>query len=128
MPGLWHQQDVHLYTQMDLGLLPRSLRLGTWRNKNLTQCGSIPNLISNFGKFVFRPSFQIAKLAQADREFGRAIDSVISTVIKIPAVLPLATLLDSNRGGNYLSPHNDPAMESVSLLKKRRKKRKPLTL
>jgi hypothetical protein len=29
--------------------------------------------VSNVGRFVFRPSFQIAKLAQADREFGRAV-------------------------------------------------------
>src|SRR5687768_15104466 len=35
------------------------------------QYRSISDSTSNFGKFVFRPSFQIARLAQADREFGR---------------------------------------------------------
>jgi hypothetical protein len=50
-------------------------------------------------KICIPPSFQIARLAQADREFGRAVDQVINTVIKIPAVLPLAALLDSHGVG-----------------------------
>jgi len=95
------------------------------------QYRSIPDSISNVGKFVFRPSFQIAKLAQADREFGRAIDEVINTVIKIPAVLPLATLLDSHRGGNDLSvvnqSHLPPDIGKKADYKRKKKKRRGLS-
>jgi hypothetical protein len=68
------------------------------------QYRSISDSTSNFGKFVFRPSFQIARLAQADREFGRAVDNVVNTVIKIPAVLPLATLAFATKP---IEPIND---------------------
>jgi hypothetical protein len=89
---------------------------------------SIPNSISNVGKFVFRPSFQIAKLAQADGEFGRAVDQVINTVIKIPAVLPLATLLDSHHGGNHIGDVNQPAMDHSVKKKPKKKKKKRLRM
>jgi hypothetical protein len=95
------------------------------------QYRSIPDSISDVGKFVFRPSFQIARLAQADREFGRAIDDVINTVIKIPAVLPLATLLDSHRGGNDVSVINQfnlpPDIGKKEEYKGKKKKRRGLS-
>lgn len=84
---------------------------------------SIPDSISHVGKFVFRPTFQIAKLAQVDREIGRAVDQFINTVIKIRAVLPLATLLDSHSGGNSVGAVNQPPMDD-SLKKKPKKKKK----
>jgi hypothetical protein len=83
---------------------------------------------SNFGKFVFHPSFQIARLAQTDREFGRAVDQVVNTVIKIPAVLPLATLLDSHRGGNHIGDVNQPAMDDSVKKKPKKKKKKRLRM
>ena len=92
------------------------------------QYRSIPDSISNVGKFVFRPSFQIARLAQADREFGRAVDNVINTVIKIPKVLPLATLLDSHRGGNHLGAVNQPAIADSMKKKPKKKKKKRLRI
>jgi hypothetical protein len=96
------------------------------------QYRSIPDAISNVGKFVFRSSFQIKGLAQADREFGRAIDDVINTVIKIPAVLPLATLLDSHRGGNDLSvvnqSHLPPDIGKKEEYKRKKKRKKRLHL
>jgi hypothetical protein len=95
------------------------------------QYRSISDSTSNFGKFVFRPSFQIARLAQADREFGRAVDQVINTVIKIPAVLPLAALLDSNGGRNHLGTVNQPNLPpdigKKDDYKKKKKKRRGLS-
>jgi hypothetical protein len=95
------------------------------------QYRSLSNSISDVGKFVFRPSFQIARLAQADREFGRAIGDVVNTVIKIPAVLPLATLLDSHRGGNDLSvvnqPNLPPHIGKKEEYKRKKKKRRGLS-
>jgi hypothetical protein len=94
------------------------------------QYRSIPDSISNVGRFVFRPSFQIASFIQADREFGRAVDSVINTVIKIPAVLPLAALLDSHRGGNDLGVVNQsnlpPDIGKKEEYKRKKKKRRGL--
>jgi hypothetical protein len=102
-------------------------------NRTNTQQGNVkyrdtPDSISNVGKFVFRPPFQIAKLAQADREFGRAIDNVVSTVIKIPKILPLATLLDSSGGGNHLRSVNQPAVDDSVKKKQKKKKRKRLRM
>jgi hypothetical protein len=95
------------------------------------QYRSIPDSISDVGKFVFRPSFQIKGLAQADREFGRAVDNVINTVIKIPEVLPLATLLDGHRGGSDLSvvnqSHLPPDIGKKEEYKRKKKKRRGLS-
>jgi hypothetical protein len=95
------------------------------------QYRSIPDSISHIGKFVFRPSFQIGRLAQADREFGRAIDNVINAVIKIPAVLPLATLLDSYRGGDHFGvvdqPNLPPDIGKKNDYKRKKKKRRGLS-
>ena len=95
------------------------------------QYRSVPNSISDVGKFVFRSSFQIARLIQADREFGRAVDEIINKVIKIPAVLPLAALLDSNRGGNDLSvvnqSHLPPDLGKNEEYKRKKKKRRGLS-
>jgi hypothetical protein len=92
------------------------------------QYRSIPDSISLIGKFVFRPSFQIGRFIQADREFGRAVDHVISTVIKIPAVLPLAALLDSHRGGTDLGPayQSDlpPSVDKKDEYKRKKSKRR----
>jgi len=92
------------------------------------QYRSISDSTSNFGKFVFRPSFQIARLAQADREFGRAVDNVINTVIKIPKVLLLATLLDSHGRGNHLGAVNQPAIAHSMKEKPKKKKKKRLRI
>ena len=80
------------------------------------------------GKFVFQPSFQIAKLAQADREFGRAIDNVINTIIKIPNVLPLATLLDGSGRRDHLGAVNQPAIGDSMKQKPKKKKKKRLRM
>jgi len=48
-----------------------------------------------------------------------------NTVIKMPAVLPLATLLDSHGGGDHLSAVNQPAMgDSMKQRPKKKKKKK----
>jgi hypothetical protein len=51
-------------------------------SKEIERAYSLPDSISNVGKFVFRRSLQLVKLAQADREFGRVVDDVINTVSK----------------------------------------------
>jgi hypothetical protein len=99
-------------------------------NRASTQQGdvlyrNIPVPIPNYGKYVFRPSFQIARLAQTDRELGRALDNVINTTIKIPKVLPLATLLDShNRRNNFDNANELDVVDNQSLKKKRWKRRR----
>jgi len=96
------------------------------------QYRSIPDSISDIGKFVFRPSFQIARLVQADREFGRAVDDIVNSVIKIPAVLSLATLLDNDRGRNDLSvvnqSHLPPDIGKKEEYKRKKKRKKRLHL
>jgi hypothetical protein len=90
------------------------------------QYRSIPNSISDVGKFVFRPSYQIGRFIQADRELGRAVDNVVNTVIKIPKVLPLATLLDSHSSGINVGIGHEYNLQSP-LLKRRKRKKRGLT-
>src|SRR5688572_27939273 len=103
-----HKENVNAKSTIDRLGIGTQYAKGTRANgqKAAVQYRSIPDSISYIGKFVFRPSFQIARLAQAEREFGRAVDDGSNTVIKIPAVLPLAALLDGHRGGNDLSVVN----------------------
>ena len=55
------------------------------------------------------------------------LTNVINTVIKIPKVLPLATLLDSTYGGGDLGPVNQSPVDD-SMKKNKKKKRKRLRL
>jgi hypothetical protein len=49
-------------------------------------------------------------------------------VIKIPKVLPLAALLDSNSGGNHLGVVNQPAIADSMKEKPKKKKKKRLRI
>jgi hypothetical protein len=94
--------------------------------------GKLPDKTSNAELFIYRPSFtaQIirAAFAEADRKTERAVDGVISTVLKIPKVLPLKTLLDAHSRGNNSSAGNEPDMVDRELKEKQRKKRRGLRM
>lgn len=78
--------------------------------------GKLPDKASNPELFIYRPSFaaQIIRtaIAKADRDTERTVDGAINSVLKIPKVISLKTLLDahpdSNRDGNNLSAGNEP--------------------
>jgi hypothetical protein len=98
--------------------------------------GKLPDKTSNAELFIYRPSFtaQIirAAFAEADRKTERAVDGAINTVLKIPKVLPLKTLLDAHpdsyRDGNNSSAANEPDMVDRELKEKQRKKRRGLRM
>ncbi|HTF18559.1 MAG TPA: relaxase/mobilization nuclease domain-containing protein [Chryseolinea sp.] len=94
--------------------------------------GKLPDKTSNPELFVYRPSFTVqiirAAFAEADRKTERAVDGVINTVLKIPKVLPLKTLLDAHSRGNNLSAGNEPDIVDRELKEKQRKKRRGLRM
>jgi hypothetical protein len=88
--------------------------------------GKLPDQTPDAGLFVYRPSFaaQVIRTAsdQADRNTERAVDGLLEAAFKIPKVLSLATLLDSNSGGNHLSA-SDQLAPAHHVKRKRRKRR-----
>jgi hypothetical protein len=94
--------------------------------------GKLPDKTSNPELFIYRPSFttQIirAAFAEADRKTERAVDGAINTVLKIPKVLPLKTLLDAHSRGNNSGAGNEPDMVDRELKEKQRKKRRGLRM
>ena len=90
--------------------------------------GHFPDKTSNAELFIYRPSFaaQIirAAIAEADRKAERAVDGAINSVLKIPKVIPLKTLLDAHSRGNDLSAGNEPDMVDRELKAKQRKRRR----
>jgi hypothetical protein len=106
------------------------------RNPGSTQRGTVmygqlPDKTPDAGLFIYRPSFaaQVIRTAsaQADRNTERKVDGLLDAAFKIPKVLSLATLLDSNGSGRDLSPANQsPADDAVK--KRKQKKRRGLRM
>jgi hypothetical protein len=96
------------------------------------QYGKLPDKASNAEFFIYRPSFtaQIirAAFAEADRKTERAVDGAINTVLKIPKVLPLKTLLDAHSRGNNSGAANEFDMVDRELKEKQRKRRRGLRM
>jgi hypothetical protein len=96
------------------------------------QYGQLPNETSNDKLFIYRPSFaaQLIRtaIAEANRHVERTIDGAINSILKIPKVIPLKTLLDAHSRGNNLGTGNEPDMVDRELKEKQRKKRRGLRL
>ena len=90
--------------------------------------GKLPDKTSNAELFIYRPSFTVqiirAAFAEADRKTERAVDGVINTVLKIPKVIPLKTLLDAHSRGNNLSAGNEPDMVDRELKEEQQRKKR----
>jgi hypothetical protein len=96
------------------------------------QYGHLPDKTSNAELFIYRPSFAAqlirAAIAEADRNAERSVDGAINSVLKIPKVISLKTLLDAHGRGNNLSAGNEPDMVDRELKEKQRKKRRGLRM
>jgi len=94
------------------------------------QYGQLPNKTSNPELFIYRPSFTAqlirAAIAAANRNIERTVDGAINSILKIPKVISLKTLLDAHSRGNNLSTGNGPDMVDRELKEKQRKKRRGL--
>lgn len=96
--------------------------------QNSVRYGKLPDPTSNAWLCVFRPSFTARILKGAFGEAERAADGVIHSDLKIPAILPLATLLDSHSRGYHLGADHESDMDAIRLLKRRKRKRRGLGL
>jgi hypothetical protein len=90
--------------------------------------GKLPDKTSNAELFIYRPSFaaQIirAAFAEADRKTERAVDGAINSVLKIPKVIPLKTLLDAHSRGDSVSAGDELDMVDRGLMEEQQRKRR----
>ena len=91
---------------------------------SVVKYGQLPDSGKDHGLYIFSPSFAATiikhAIGQSEREAGR----VIETVLQIPKVLSLGTLLDSHGRGSNVGPVNEPDMDHEESLRRRRKKKK----
>lgn len=88
----------------------------------IVKYGQLPDSGKTHGLNIFAPSFAATIIKHAIGQSEREAEGVINTVLQIPKVLSLGTLLDSRNGGGDLGPSNQsPADDSM---KKKRKKKK----
>ncbi len=92
------------------------------------QYGQLPDKTSNAELFIYRPSFAAqlirAAIAAANRNAERAVDGAINSVLKIPKVISLKTLLDAHSCGNNLGTSNEPDMVDRELTEDQQRKRR----
>lgn len=89
--------------------------------------GQLPDSGKTRGLNVFSPSFAATIIKHAARQSEQEAGTVINTVLQIPKVLSLGTLLDSRNGGGDLGPSNQSPGDDA-MKKKRKKKRRGLRL
>jgi hypothetical protein len=92
------------------------------------QYGKLPDKTSNAELLIYRPSFAAqlirAAIAEANRNTERTVDGAVNTVLKIPKVISLKTLLDAHSRGNNLSVDNESDMVDRELKENRQRKRR----
>jgi hypothetical protein len=94
---------------------------------NIVKYGQLPNSGKDHGLYIFSPSFAATIIKHAIGQSEREAGEIINTVLQIPKVLSLGTLLDSRNGGGDLGPANQfPADDALK--KRKKKKRRGLRL
>jgi hypothetical protein len=94
---------------------------------SVVKYGQLPDPGKTHGLFIFSPSFAATIFNHAIGQSEREAGEIINTVLQIPKVLSLGTLLDSRNGGGDLGPANQSPGDD-SMKRKRKKKRRGLGL
>lgn len=101
-------------------------------HKEVVKYGQLPDSGKTPGLNVFSPSFAATIFKHAARQSEREAGSVIETVLQIPKVLSLGTLLDPDsyrdNGGGDLGPANQSPADGDMKKKRKRKKRRGLRM
>jgi len=92
---------------------------------SIVKYGQLPDSGKTHGLNIFSPSFAATIFKHAARQSEHETERVVSTVLQIPKVLSLGTLLDSRNGGGDLGPANQSPGDD-DMKKKRKKKRRAL--
>jgi hypothetical protein len=85
--------------------------------------GKLPDTTPKAWLCLFRQSFTARLIKEATQSLERATQGVVNTTLKIPKVLPLATLLNSHCRGNNFGTANE-SLGDAPMKKKPKKKRK----
>lgn len=95
---------------------------------SVVKYGQLPDSGKTHGLNIFSPSFAATIIKHAAGQSEREAGSVIETVLQIPKVLSLGTLLDSRNGGGDLGPSNQSPGDDAMMKRRRKKKRRGLSL
>lgn len=96
--------------------------------RNTVRYRKLPASSQKVGLCVYRSSFAAGLIKGAIDEAERATDGVVNTTLKIPQVLPLATLLDSRGRGRSVGADNQSSVDDIIKKKPKKKKRRGLGL
>lgn len=125
-----HETNVrseHAINQLRAGNMPAQGNTANTQG-SIVKYGQLPDSGKTHGLSIFSPSFAATVVKHAARQSEREAGSVIETVIKIPKVFSLATLLDSRNGGGDLGPSNQSPGDDAMKKKRKKKKRRGLRM
>ncbi len=95
---------------------------------SVVKYGQLPDSGKTHGLYIFSPSFAATIFNHAARQSEREAGRVIKTVLQIPTVLSLGTLLDSRNGGGDLGPSNQSPADGDMKRKRKKKRRRGLRM
>ena len=95
---------------------------------SVVKYGQLPDSGKTHGLNVFSPSFAATVFNHAARQSEREAGGFIETVLQIPKVFSLATLLDSRNGGGDLGPSNQSPGDDAMKKKRKKKRRRGLRM
>ena len=95
---------------------------------SIVKYGQLPDSGKTHGLYIFSPSFAATVFKHAAGQSERKAGEIINTVLQIPKVLSLGTLLDSRNGGGDLGPSNQSPADDSMKRKRRKKRRKGLRM
>jgi hypothetical protein len=95
---------------------------------SIVKYGQLPDSGKTHGLYIFSPSFAATVIKHSIGQSEREAGEIINTVLQIPKVLSLGTLLDSRNGGGDLSPANQCPADAAMKRKRKKKKRRGLRL
>jgi hypothetical protein len=120
-------RSEHAINQLRAG---NSHALGNTANTqgSIVKYGQLPDSGKGHGLYIFSQAFAATIFKYAIGQSEREAEGVINTVLQIPKVLSLGTLLDSRNGGGDLGPSNQSPTDDAMKKKRKKKKRRGLRL
>jgi hypothetical protein len=95
---------------------------------SIVKYGQLSDSGKTHGLHIFSPSFAATIVNHAIGQSEREAGEIINTVLQIPKVLSLGTLLDSSNGGGDLGPANQSPADDAMKKKRKKKRRRGLRM
>jgi hypothetical protein len=131
-PKLQRRRETNVRSEYAIDQLRASNNHATGNTANtqgsIVKYGQLPDSRKTHGLNDFSTSFAATIIKHASRQSEHETERVVSTVLQIPKVLSLGTLLDSSNGGGDLGPANQSPVDDSMKRKRKKKKRRGLRL